>query len=145
YLFDGQRQVATDTITTATLTAAARQGIFRFFPGVQNGNANANVPTVDLSGNPIKPGSATGDLQSVSVFGRDPSRPSADTTGFIKALMALHPLPTDFTTGDGLNTAGIRWQRKSGANRNQHNLRLDENFNQSERLTINYTRERNYG
>src|SRR6185503_5318998 len=138
YLFDGQRQVSTDTQTTATLTATARQGIFRFFPGVQNGNANANVPTVDLNGNPIKPASATGDLQSVSVFGRDPSRPSADTSGFIKGLMAQHPLPNVFTIGDGLNTAGIQWQRKAGANRNQHNLRVDQNFNQSQRLSVSY-------
>ena len=60
-------------------------------------------------------------------------------------LWALHPLPNDFTTGDGLNTAGIRWQRKPGANRNQHNLRLDQNFSESERLTVSYTRESNYG
>src|SRR5205823_12413893 len=50
-----------------------------------------------------------------------------------------------FTTGDGLNTAGIQWQQKAGANRDQHNLRIDQNFSESERLTVNYTRESNYG
>jgi hypothetical protein len=41
-------------VTDTVLTSTARQGIFRFYPGVQNGNANANNPAVDLSGNPVQ-------------------------------------------------------------------------------------------
>lgn len=53
--YEGQRQVTRNTITATTYTAQARQGIFRYYPGVRNGNANAAVPTVDLNGNPVKP------------------------------------------------------------------------------------------
>ena len=68
-------------VNTMVLTDAARQGIFRFFPGVNNGNADATVsgtgntrvaPVVDKLGNPLPftqiPG-ATGPIQSFSVFG----------------------------------------------------------------------------
>ena len=142
FLYDGQRQVSTTPVTTTTLTATARQGIFRFYPGVQNGNANAAVPTVDLNGNPVRPGNATGDLQSVSVFGRDPVRPTFDSTGLIQGMIALHPLPNDFRVGDGLNTAGVTWERKAPSDRDQINLRIDQNFNQANRLTGSYTYEK---
>jgi len=141
FLYDGQRQVSTTPVTTTTLTQTARQGIFRFYPGVQNGNANAARPTVDLNGNPVKPSTATGDLQSVSVFGRDPARPVFDSTGIIRSMIDLTPLPNDFRVGDGLNTAGVTWERRAPSDRDQINLRVDQNFNQANRLTLNYTRE----
>ena len=51
------------------LTDQARQGIFRYFPGVQNGNILANIPTVDRNGNPVKPtAGAPADLTSFNVF-----------------------------------------------------------------------------
>ena len=68
FLFEGQRTLMRQTAVGTVLTAQARQGIFRFFPGVQNGNAVSNNPVVDLAGNPVKPQGATGDLQSASVF-----------------------------------------------------------------------------
>jgi branched-subunit amino acid ABC-type transport system permease component len=72
FLFDAQRQVTRDVVTSTVFTAPARQGTFRFFPGVLNGNADAAVPTVDLLGNPVMPARATGPLRSFSVFGPDP-------------------------------------------------------------------------
>src|SRR5260370_7229402 len=81
--------------------------MFRFFPGALNGNANAGAPTVDLQGNPVQPATATGPLQSVSIFGRDPNRLVADPTGTISKQLALIPLPNNFRAGDGLNTAGF--------------------------------------
>src|SRR5437899_1389366 len=78
FLYDGQRYLTKQQFTGAVLTAQAREGMFRFFPGVQNGNALSNNPTVDRFGNPIRPAGATGDLQSVSIFGRDPNRPGLD-------------------------------------------------------------------
>src|SRR5207247_136909 len=53
FLFDGQRYLTKSYFTGAVLTDPARNGIFRFFPGVQNGNALSNSPTVDRNGNPI--------------------------------------------------------------------------------------------
>lgn len=94
------------------LTAQARQGIFQYFLGVQSGNAISSNPTVDVNGNPVTPRGATGPLTSFSVFNRDPNRPGPDPTGFMQALIGKMPLPNDFTIGDGLNTAGIRFIRR---------------------------------
>src|SRR6266850_3913968 len=53
FLFEGQRYIARESFVGPALTAQARQGIFRFFPGVDNGNAVSNRPTVDFQGNPV--------------------------------------------------------------------------------------------
>src|SRR5439155_1354538 len=106
-LLDGQRMNSRDNVETPVLTAQARQGLFRFFPGVVNGNAessvtfgaNATAPVVDLAGNPVRPAAATGDLQSVSVFGYDPFRRGFDRSGFIQRFLNDMPLPNDFRGG----------------------------------------------
>jgi hypothetical protein len=136
------------------LTEQARQGIYRYFPGADSQNATQNNPTVDRSGNPVRPATATGDLQSFSVFTdsagrtRDTLRPGYDSTGFIQSvLLSRMPLPNDFTVGDGLNTAGIRFVRRlSGldlnigngfdVNRDQLNLRVDHNFSSNHKLSV---------
>jgi hypothetical protein len=169
FLFDGQRYVTKSYFTGTVLTEQARQGIFRFFPGVQNGNAASNNPVVDRAGNPVTPAGVNtaidgGRLQAVSVFGRDvngtftpwdPNRTGFDTTGYIRRLIARMPLPNDFNTGDGLNTAGIRWLRRSegvdvangdgqDTNRNQYNVRIDHNFNSNHKASFSGTWERDW-
>src|SRR5207249_5463426 len=59
-LYDGQRFIAKDAVVGNVLTAQARQGIFRFFPGIQSSNATSNNPAVDLQGNPTPPRGALG-------------------------------------------------------------------------------------
>src|SRR3989441_5472998 len=111
-LVDEQRYIIRQTFVGSVLTGPARQGIYRFFPGADNQNATQLNPTVDRNGNPVRPVAATGDLQSFSVFNRDPSRPGYDPTGFIQnTLLSRMPQPNDYTVGDGLNTAGIRFTR----------------------------------
>jgi hypothetical protein len=143
-LVDGQRMFSRLQIVTPVLTAQARQGNFRFFPGVNNGNVDqapggtgntAIAPVVDISGNPVQPAAATGPLQTVSVFQRDPNRLGADTSGFIQKMLAGMPLPNNFKSGsciqilqaascaataaagltsltDGLNVANFVWVRR---------------------------------
>jgi len=79
--FEGLRQRSQNSVTSVVYTETARRGLFRFYPGAINANALAARPTVDLNGNPVRPSMATGDLQTMSVFGRAPLRPVADPTG----------------------------------------------------------------
>ncbi|MBI1788702.1 MAG: carboxypeptidase regulatory-like domain-containing protein [Acidobacteria bacterium] len=139
--YEGLRERARNSVTSTVYTAPARQGLFRFFPGVQNGNANALVPTVDLEGNPLRPPNAGGDLQTVSVFGRDPSRMAADRTGFIEKQLALIPLPNNYRGGDGLNTAGYTWIRGVPINFGQFDLKFDHHFNARHRLSAGYSHQ----
>jgi len=152
FLYDGQRFATRDTVVGNVLTPQARQGIFRYFPGVQSGNAVSNNPTVDLAGNPVTPRGASGPLSSFSVFGRDPLRPGFDTSGWVQLALSRMPMPNDYTVGDGLNTAGIRWTRhrrdidnnqgtSPNTNRDNFNLRLDHNFNSNNKLFFTGTRE----
>src|SRR5438105_3180536 len=64
-LFEGQRDLKRENASGTTLSPFARQGIFRFFPGVDNANANNSNPTVDRFGNPVRPATATGDLRAI--------------------------------------------------------------------------------
>jgi len=149
FLIDNQRTAIRENFVGTVLTEPARQGIFRYFPGADNRNAQQIDPTVDLQGNPVRPPSATGDLQSINVFAQDPLRPGFDPSGWTQnVLLARMPAPKDYTVGDGLNTAGIRFTRRiygfdqvlqdvvDRNNRDQVNVRVDHHFNASHRLSF---------
>jgi hypothetical protein len=153
FLIDEQRYTFRQNFVGPVLTPEARQGIFRFFPGVDNQNVTQNAPTVDRSGNPVDPTGQGRQPSSISVFNRDPSRPGPDPTGFMQSVMLSRmPLPNDYTVGDGLNTAGYRWVRRvSGlelnqgngvqTNRDQFNTRIDHQFNANHKFSFIYTWE----
>lgn len=132
-LYDRQDQLQKQSTDALVLTPQARQGIFRFFPGVNNGNADTvatgsgttrTVAVVDKAGNPLSQAQvgATGPLQSFNVFGDalnpgDPFRKGPDPTGYIAKILNAMPMPNAYngaaTIGglpiDGLNTAVFRY------------------------------------
>ncbi len=100
-LWDQQLQYQKNITTATVMTDAARNGIFRFFPGWNNGNAQSattitstttpaggagTTAVVDFSGNPLTPktfpnGTAyTGQLTCISVFGTKKADGSAVTS-----------------------------------------------------------------
>jgi hypothetical protein len=140
-LFEASLNHGNSGVTSTTLTDPARQGIFRFYPGLVNSNASANNPVVDLSGNPVSPTGATGPLQSVSLLGRDPNRLGLDASGIVAKNLALLPSPNNWTTGDGLNTAGYVWRRASPDDIYSWTIRGDHNFNDRERFSLSYSHD----
>jgi hypothetical protein len=136
-LYDRQDQLQKQSVDSLVLTPLARQGIFRFFPGVNNGNADTiatgsgttrTVAVVDKSGNPLSQAQvgATGPLQSFNVFGDalnpgDPNRTKPDPTGYIAKILQAMPQPNAYngaaTIGnlpiDGLNTAVVRFTQRT--------------------------------
>lgn len=143
--FEGTRERTKSPTTATVFTPTAKQGIYRFYPGVRNGNANAVVPTVDLNGNPVKPTAATGDLQTINIFGRDPLRARPDPTGLVARQLAAMPLPNNYRFGDGLNTSGYTWVRPFTFDTNQLTMRFDHQFTTNHRLSVEYLRETNGG
>jgi hypothetical protein len=141
FTYEGIRQRTVDTVTALTYTEPARQGIFRFYPGVLNANADATVPTVDLLGYPYRPAAAVGDLQAVHVFGRDPNRLGLDRTGTVQRLLNVMSLPNDFRFGDGLNVAGYTWRSRTTSDLDSFNGKFDYHFNQRHRANVGYTRD----
>ncbi len=144
-LYDGNRQRTSATGTNTVLTAQARQGNFRFFPGANNSNyAATSNPVVDVNGNPVQPATATGPLQTVSVFGKDPNRLVADPTGLIQKYIGMTPLPNNFTVGDGLNTAGYSWAIPSYNDLDQFTFKVDHYINPSHHISIVVQHEHQY-
>ena len=141
-LYDGNRQKTSAAAINTVLTAPARAGNYRFFPGAINSNYSATTnPTVDINGNPVQPSTATGGLQTISVFGKDPNRLVADPTGIVQKFIAETPLPNNFTVGDGLNTAGYQWQVPSFADKDQFTFKVDHYINQNNHINVVVTHE----
>src|SRR5580700_1195519 len=144
-LYDGNRQRTSATATNTVLTAQARAGNFRFFPGAINSNYSATSnPVVDANGNPVTPSTATGPLQTISVFGKDPNRLTADPSGVVQKIIGETPLPNNFTVGDGLNTAGYTWPVPSYADLDQFTFKVDHYLNQNHHLSVVVTHEHQY-
>lgn len=141
FVYDAQKIRQRTAVTQTVLTREAREGLFRFYPGARNGNFDSLNPVVDLAGNPVPPRNATGSLEAVNLFGRDPSRLRPDPTGTVSRLLALTPLPNNFRAGDGLNTAGFSWSRPNAQNLWQANLKIDHNIDDRSRLAFTYTHE----
>ncbi|MGH9720455.1 MAG: hypothetical protein ACRD8O_09595, partial [Bryobacteraceae bacterium] len=141
FFYEKRYERASATVTSTVFTQPARQGVWRFYPGVRNGNALSAVPTVDLQGNPVRPAAATGDLQSVSVFGRDPNRLGPDTSGIIAKQLELMPLPNDFRGGDGLNTGSYIWNRPRPYDFNQFDIKVDNQFTARNRASFTYSEQ----
>ncbi len=135
-IWEPYKQRQAGSFTATVYTQSARNGNFRYFPGALNQNAQSANPSVDFSGNPIQPAGATGPLQTVSLFGRDPSRLVADTTGIVAHNLGYMPLPNNYRVGDGLNTAGFTWTRPIPVNFQLYEGRIDHLFSEKERLTI---------
>jgi hypothetical protein len=138
FYYEGQRQIAKNNVVAGVLTATARQGIFRFFPGALNSNAASAVPTVTTTGTPQTPAAATGPLQSTTLFGLDPNHLSPDASGVIAQNIKNMPLPNYFLTGDGLNTAGYSWLQPTRTQFDTFEGRIDHNFSENERLQLSY-------
>lgn len=138
-LYEGQRQAQRTAVTSTVFTETARRGLFRFFPGVQNGNANAATPTVDFTGAPLKPATATGDLQTVNLLDRDPNRRAISS--LMQQYLAQMPLPNNFQAGDGLNTAGYTWQRKASSDFDNLSIKIDHALSSKHQLAFSFTRE----
>ncbi len=142
--YEGSRQVSRNSVNSVVYTPTAREGIYRFFPGVRNGNALATTPTVNLQGAPIQPAGATDVLQSVSLYNRDPNRPGFDPSGIIAKEIGYMPLPNNYLVGDGLNTAGYTFQLKSPVNFYQWDTKIDHQFTANQRLSFSYSRQSYY-
>jgi hypothetical protein len=93
----------------------------------------------------------------------DLNRKAVDPTGFVTKVLGKMPMPNNYETGDGLNTAGFRWTRHehgtedifgvtagglgtlSGLGRKQINTKIDHNFDSRNKLGVSYTYERSGG
>lgn len=129
------RAYETRLVTRTVLTSAARQGLFRYVQGGQNAPAGTTTPSVDASGNSVRPLCSvtvtTGCINSYNIAA-NPAGISLDST--LMAFMTAMPLPNNFFVGDGLNTAGFNFAAPQREKQYDFTFRLDYKFSETNHL-----------
>lgn len=123
----------TQPITSTVYTSAARQGIFRFVTNGRNRPAGGSGASVDSSGN-VLPGVS---VASYDVGANDPAKLGLDPS--VQKILALTPLPNNFTVGDGLNTAGFSFNSPDFERQVDATVRVDQVLNDRNTLFVRWS------
>ncbi len=106
------RAYDTALVTRTVYTQAARQGLFRYVVGRANAPAGTATAAVNGSGTALLPactGTPPTNQPCISSYNiaTNPTGVGIDPT--LGGMLNAMPLPNNFTTGDGLNTAGFNF------------------------------------
>jgi Carboxypeptidase regulatory-like domain/TonB-dependent Receptor Plug Domain len=124
----------TSSITRTVYTQQARQGIFRYVVGARTRPSGVAGASVDTSGNPL-PGVNIG---TYNIGSSDPEGLGLDPT--IQAIIQSTPLPNNFTTGDGLNTAGFTFVAPEKEEQFDFVAKVDHNFNAANSAFLRFSK-----
>jgi hypothetical protein len=132
--YEGQRRTQDTSQVVTVPTQALRDGTYRFVTSAcAGGTTVANRPgCVDPSGNALVP------VSSYNYVANDPRRLGLDPVMQNESLKFL-PLPNDFTTGDGLNFAGYRWNSPSEQPVDTVTSRFDYTFSPKHSAFLRYS------
>lgn len=83
----------------------------------------------------------TGGTQSFDIAANDPLKRGVDPT--VKKLFDLLPAPNNNDLGDGLNTAGFRFNNPSGSFEDQFTIKGDHNVTSAHRVFLRWSWQRN--
>jgi len=126
-------------LTTRTVyTQQARQGLFRYRLGAGNAPAGTSNPSIDGSGN-VLPGV---NIATYNVVANDPLCLTQPTNCGLdpttQRLINAAPLPNNFFTGDGLNTAGFSFAAPSLERQWDFVLKIDHTFNERNSIYVRW-------
>jgi len=117
-------------VTRTVFTQAARNGLFRFMNTAVANNfcpgqtQTRNVPScVDASGNPV----AGITVATYDIDANDPALIGLSPESM--AIIALTPLPNNFSTGDGFNTAGYSFVAPQSEKQHDWVMKIDHVIN----------------
>lgn len=127
YNYEGLRESRETPVTQVVPLASLGQGSVRFF------DANGVIRTL-----------TTAQINALTTGGNGAGNPVVDVnpaavgpTGVLAAA-ATRYVANDFTVGDGLNTAGFRFNAKVPASNNTHTARVDWKVTSDEKHTISF-------
>jgi hypothetical protein len=131
--------------TPLVYTASARMGIYRFVRGTVNGRTSNGPALVDSSGN-LLPGiqtcGGTVTTDCVDQYNIATNNPTAGSFPLDPVMMQYFgdmPLPNNFGSGDGLNTAAFTWNPPSSQPELRFLFRIDHNFNENNSIFGRFT------
>jgi hypothetical protein len=132
--YDGMRRTQETSQSVTVPTASLRNGVFRFVTQACAGETAArNRPScVDAAGAAIVP------VSSYNFAANDARQLGLDPVMQEETLKLL-PLPNDFSVGDGLNTAGYRWNSPSESPVDGVTTRIDYTLGRTQSLFGRYT------
>jgi len=132
--YDGMRRTQETSQLVTVPTASLRNGIFRFVTQACPGETTTrNRPScVDTAGAAVVP------VSSYNFAANDPRQLGLDPVMQQETLKLL-PLPNDFSTGDGLNTAGYRWNSPSKSPVDGITTRIDFTLSKNQSVFGRYT------
>ncbi|MCY7345187.1 MAG: carboxypeptidase regulatory-like domain-containing protein [Pyrinomonadaceae bacterium] len=133
------RSYDTVLVTRTVYTQAARNGIFRYVQGGQNGAFQSSTAAIDAGGNPIFPNcSATVTTGCIATYNiaSNPSGIGIDPA--LAAIINSSPLPNNFSSGDGLNTAGFNFGAPQREKQYDFVVKFDYNLADNQLLYVRY-------
>ncbi len=124
--YEGTRERTDAEINRTTLAAPARQGLFTY-----------RVTCTASGANQCPPGITPGQFRTVNLLTL--SGRTADPLS--NSLVALTPLPNDFTGGDTRNFARFRFNSPSGSDDDLWGFRVDVDANERHRFDVSFSRD----
>jgi hypothetical protein len=137
------RAYDTALVTRTVYTQTARQGLYRYVVGQQNAPVGASTPpSVNLAGAPVLPACNASNpptnrpcISSYNIA-TNPTGIGFDPT--LSSFINSMPLPNNFTTGDGLNTAGFNFPSPQHEKQYDFVTKLDFNLRDNSLLYVRY-------
>ncbi|MEK7832589.1 MAG: carboxypeptidase regulatory-like domain-containing protein, partial [Acidobacteriota bacterium] len=133
------RAYDTALVTRTVYTASARSGLFRFVVGRANAPNGSATAAVDASGAPLLPPcSATVTTLCINTYNiaNNPANITRDTT--LTGVINSQPLPNNFNTGDGLNTAGFNFASPQHEKQYDVVTKIDYALNERNNIYVRY-------
>ena len=135
------RAYDTALVTRSVFTQAARQGLFRYVVGRANSPAGTSTAAVDAGGNAVLPacnGAPPTNAPCISSYNiaTNPTGVGLDPT--LASIINSMPLPNNFTTGDGLNTAGFNFASPQHEKQYDFVTKLDFKLRENSLLYLRY-------
>lgn len=135
------RAYDTALVTRTVYTQAARAGLFRYVVGRANAPAGTGTAAVDASGNAVLPacvGAPPTNAPCIASYNiaTNPTGVGLDPT--LTGIIGSSPLPNNFTTGDGLNTAGFNFASPQHEKQYDFVTKFDLNFFKNSFIYVRY-------
>ena len=135
------RAYDTALVTRTVYTQEARQGLFRYVVGRANAPAGTATASVNGNGGAVLPacnGTPPTNSPCISAYNiaNNPTGTGIDQT--LGALINAMPLPNNFTTGDGLNTAGFNFASPQHEKQYDFVSKFDFNLRENSLLYVRY-------
>ncbi|MEK7856223.1 MAG: TonB-dependent receptor, partial [Acidobacteriota bacterium] len=119
-------------------TQSARDGIFRYVVGQRNAPAGTTTASVNADGSPRYPNcSATVTTLCIATYNANTSSPISFDPG-VTSVFRSYPLPNDFASGDGLNTAGFIFNAPQTEKQWDFVPRIDVKLTDSTQVYVRY-------